>query len=261
MESKEAKQKPEKKEDLFSNFLFNLIIPILLLRFGDEWLGLSPNLILIIALAFPLGYGLKDFAQSRKINIFSVLGLVNILLTGVIGVLKLEPFWLAVKEAAIPAVLGLFVIGSMWTKWPLVKTLLYNRKVMHVDLVEERLNENNKKADFEKTLRLTTWCLGASFFVSSVLNFVLARVLVKTHPEVDMAQYNEELGAMLTWSWVVIVIPSMAVSITAVVILIRGIKSNTGLMLEQIMVGMESDEEDDDEDYEEDETEEEARKE
>jgi hypothetical protein len=51
-----------------------------------------------------------------------VLGLVSILLTGGIGLLQLDTRWLAVKEAAIPGLIGLAVLMSTRTRYPLVKT-------------------------------------------------------------------------------------------------------------------------------------------
>jgi hypothetical protein len=36
-----------------------------------------------------------------------MLGFVSVLLTGGIGLLQLDPKWIAVKEAAVPAVIGL----------------------------------------------------------------------------------------------------------------------------------------------------------
>jgi hypothetical protein len=51
---------------------------------------------------------------------------VSTLLTGGIGLLKLDAQWLAVKEAAIPALIGLAVLGSNWTSGPLIRILVFN---------------------------------------------------------------------------------------------------------------------------------------
>ena len=44
-------------------------------------------LVLIIALLFPIIYFLNDFIKNSKTNFISILGFVNILLTGLIGIL------------------------------------------------------------------------------------------------------------------------------------------------------------------------------
>ncbi|MFW8363306.1 VC0807 family protein, partial [Klebsiella pneumoniae] len=83
-------------------------------------------------LAFPLGWGLLELVRNRKLNWIALLGLVSVLLTGGIGLLKLDTQWLAIKEAAVPGVLGLAVLISTRTRYPLIRTLLYNPKVLNV---------------------------------------------------------------------------------------------------------------------------------
>ena len=71
---------------------------------------------LLVALAFPVGYGIYDFVVRRGFNFYSALGFVSILLTGGIGLLKLPVEWLAIKEAAVPFVIGValgFVANAM----------------------------------------------------------------------------------------------------------------------------------------------------
>ena len=47
--------------------------------------------------------------------------------------MEIDARWLAVKEAAVPLVIGLAVMISTRTKYPLVRTLLYNPSVLDVD--------------------------------------------------------------------------------------------------------------------------------
>ena len=79
-----------------------------------------------------MGYGIYDLIVRRKWNFFSILGLFSILLTGGLGLLGISPFWFAVKEAAIPLTFGLAVLGSVFTPYPLVRTFLYNDKMIDV---------------------------------------------------------------------------------------------------------------------------------
>ena len=90
--------------------LVTLIIPSLILMklSGADDLGALNALLL--ALAFPLFWGARDFLARRKLNLFAALGLVSILLTGGIGLLQLDTQWLAIKEAAIPGLIGLAVV-------------------------------------------------------------------------------------------------------------------------------------------------------
>ena len=79
----------------------------------------------------------------------------------------------------------------------------------------------------------TTLVLAVSFVVSSILNFALAVWILKS--PAGTPQFNEELGRMTALSYPVIVIPSLLVMMVAVWMLIRGLKTLTGLEMEQIL--------------------------
>jgi len=65
--------------------LINIVIPsvILMKLSGEQELGAAGGLLL--ALAFPLGWGAFDLIGRRKINFISVLCVISILLIGGIG--------------------------------------------------------------------------------------------------------------------------------------------------------------------------------
>jgi hypothetical protein len=222
----------ERQENPWISLLINIAIPaVILMKFSGED-DLGPVYGLLVALAFPLTYGLVDLARRRKVNFISALGVVSILLTGGIGLLQLDPKWIAVKEAAVPLIIGLAVVASLKTKYPIVRSLLYNDKVIDVPSVEAHLERYGTGPAFEKVLVNASWILAASFFVSSVLNFILARVIVKS-PAGSVA-FNEELGRMTALSYPVIVLPSMAVMFFAMWYLFRSIKRLTHMDLEDI---------------------------
>ncbi|MEJ2513925.1 MAG: MFS transporter [Gammaproteobacteria bacterium] len=223
----------QKRENVLVSLGVNIAIPaVILMKFsGPDALG--PVWGLVVALAFPLAYGLADFFRRREYNLVSILGVISVLLTGGIGLLELDPKWIAVKEAAIPGIIGLLVLGSLKTRFPIVRNLLYNDRIIRVDAVEKALAENGNGPAFEKTLVVASWMLAASFFLSSVLNFVLAKVLVTSPP--GTTQFNEELGRMTALSYPVIVVPSMLIMMAALFYLFRNIRRLTRLDLEDIL--------------------------
>jgi len=214
------------------DLLVSIVLPsVILMKFsGAEDLGASGALIL--ALAFPLSWGLFELIKYRKFNFIALLGLVSVLLTGGIGLLHLDTRWLAIKEAAIPAIIGIAVLVSTHTRYPLIKTLLYNPKVVDVDRVGERLEQGGHTAAFEGRLMTATYWLGGTFFFSSVMNYVLAKWLV-TSPS-GSAAFNEELGHMTLVSYPMIAIPSMLMTMAIFYYLWRTIHGMTGLSLEEI---------------------------
>lgn len=220
------------KENPFVSIAINILIPAFVLFYlsNDKYLG--AKLGFVIALSFPLCYGLYDFAQRRKINFIAALGLINVLLTGGIGLLGIDNHWLAVKEATIPALIGLAVLASVKTKYPLVKTLFYNDLIVDTQKVEQELEARNHKSAFEKLVVRSTIILSSSFLISSVLNYILAKIIVVSKP--GSAEYNQELGKLTLMSYPVIVIPSMIVMGFAFWYLYKGIKNLTDLDAEAI---------------------------
>jgi hypothetical protein len=241
--SSAAKKPPVKRENTFLNLGFNIIIPILVLNKGKKWLGppLEPYFdnvavpILILAVLFPVGYFIYDYFKRSKYNLFSILGLISVLLTGGIGILEIPTEWFAVKEAAIPLLLGIAVVVSLKTPYPLIRTLLYNPEIIAVDKVHVALVEHNSERAFEELLVKCTWLLASSFILSAVLNFGLARWIVVSPSGTDA--FNSEVSKMMAWSWPVIVIPSMGIMIVTLWMLLGGIKKMTGLDLEDVLHG------------------------
>lgn len=233
-ESSAAANRPQPKESMLANLLLNIIIPTLILTKGSKDAYLGPTWGLLVALAFPISYGIYDYWRSRKINFFSAIGLVSILLTGGISLLKLPPEYMAVKEATIPCLLGLATLLSIYTPYPLVRTFLYNDKVMQVDKVHRALEQYDNVSAFEKTLTYATYMLAASFFLSSILNYTLAKLVLVSPPGTE--QYNAELGTMTALSIPVITVPSMLVFMGALFYLFRSITRLTHLHWEEILV-------------------------
>ncbi|RVU85667.1 MFS transporter [Leucothrix sargassi] len=223
----------QKKQSPFMDLIVSIILPsFVLMKFsGEEHLG--PVMGLVVALAFPLGWGLYELIVHKKRNFVALLGLVSVLLTGGIGLLKLDNQWLAVKEAAIPALIGIGVIISTYTKYPLVKTLLFNPKVLHVDKINAKLEEKQNKAQFDKQLMNSNYLLAGTFFFSAVMNYILAKWIVVS-PSGSQA-FNEELGRMTLLSYPMIAIPSMIMMLGVFYYLWRTINKLSGLTLEEVI--------------------------
>ncbi len=221
------------KENLFLNLVCNVAAPGLILAKLSKPELLGPKTALLVALACPLAYGIYDLIKRRNFNFISALGFASTLATGGLGLLKLEPFWFAVKEATVPTLIGLTVWISQWTKKPLVRTMLFNDQVINVPHVETALAQRGQRAAFEQLLKGASGLLAASFVISAILNFGLARYLITAMP--DSPEFNEQLGKMTWMSWPVIVVPSMGIMMFALWRLLRGLTTLTGLPLEEIM--------------------------
>lgn len=231
--------KPNKQENPFLNLAFNILLPIFVLNKGTEFLG-GAGQALIVALLFPISYGVYDLIQRRKVNAFSIVGMLNVLLTGGLALSGRGGIWFSIKEAIFPLVIGVFVAGSAFSKKPLIKTLVVNPQAMRWDLVEQKLKELGKELEFDTLIKRATLLLSGSFLVSAILNFGLAeRIFLPIGmdlPEADRARIlNEQIAEMTGYSFIVIMIPSMVMLIGILFYLFRGMTKTTGLKLEEIM--------------------------
>lgn len=224
---------PAHKPRPMVDLVVSILIPsVILMKFsGPAYLG--PSSALVIALAFPLGWGTYELLKYRQFNFIALLGLVSVLLTGGIGLLELDPQWLAVKEAAIPALIGIAVYVSVYTPYPLIRTLLYNPKVLNIEKIETKLHELGNNKHFERRLQNATYLLSSTFLFSAVMNYMLAKWIV-TSPAGSTA-FNEELGRMTLLSYPVIAIPSTLMMAAILYYLWRTIRVLTGFKLEEIM--------------------------
>ena len=186
-----------------------------------------------MALAFPLTWGVLDLLRRRRVNLIAVLGLVSISLTGGIGLLELDTQWLAVKEAAIPGLIGIAVVVSTRTRYPLVKTLLYNPALIDVARVQKSLEEKGNSAAFNARLKTATYLLGGTFFFSSFMNYLLATWIV-TSPAGSEA-FNEQLGRLALLSYPIIAIPSMLMMMALLYYLARAARELAGLKLTEVL--------------------------
>jgi hypothetical protein len=234
MSENEKDVAPQKGGDFFANLIFNIIIPTVVLTMLSDPKYLGPVWSIVVALSFPIGYGLWDLKQSGKVNGFSILGIVSVFLTGGISLLQLDPKYIAIKEAAIPAIIGIGVFFTQDTRYSVVKILILNDQLLRLDLLKQALEESNNTKLFEKKTKVATSIIASSFFLSSVLNYVLAKVILISQP--GTTEYSKELGKMTALSYPVIMVPSMIILIGAMWYLFSQIKKCTGKGFDSFMV-------------------------
>ena len=233
IENNAQEKAPEKQESLLLNLAFNLLVPTLVLtKLSDpEFLGIK--LAIVVALSFPIGYGIHDFLTRGKLNFFSALGVVSVALTGGISLLELDAIYIAIKEASIPAIFGAATLISLKTSQPLIHTFLLNDAILEIQKINLALKDNGRKPEFDKLLINASWILAGSFFLSSLLNYLLAVIILTADP--GTVAFNEQLGKMTALSFPVIALPAMLVMMGNLFYLFRGITKLTGMSLEEII--------------------------
>lgn len=229
---------PAKQENALANLLLNVVLPVTILSYcGKETgpLGVGPKWALVIAMALPLGYQIYDWRQRRTLNIFSILGMVGVLLTGGLGLLELSARAFAVKEAAIPALLAVLFLWTHRAGKPLVRSLLMNPDLMQVGKIERLVRERQQEPALAKALWGSTWMLAGSFLLSAVLNYGVAMHFLDGKAPGSEA-YTAALGKITGWGFVITGLPMMAFLVVTFLRLTKRLQELTGLTRDELMV-------------------------
>ncbi|PIT98621.1 MAG: MFS transporter [Bdellovibrionales bacterium CG10_big_fil_rev_8_21_14_0_10_45_34] len=218
-----------KRESPWTNLFFNIVIPVIVLsKFSSED-KLGPINGLLLAIAFPLTFGLYELVKKKTWNFISILGLISVLLTGGLALLELDGLWYASKEALVPAVIGLTLLFSKKAQDFILRTMFLNPQIIPVARIEELLDSAEKKLHYQQMVKGSLIWIVISFGVSTVLNFALAFAIVKSPAGTE--QFNTEVAKMTALSFPVIALPSTAVLMFALWKLFGGIKKLTGVDL------------------------------
>lgn len=225
------------RENPIISIIANVVLPVFIL---NKLSHQDAVLALVTALIFPLGYGIYSFIQSGKLNFISVLGLLNTLFTGGFALLKLAGIWFAVKEAAFPLLIGIFVFFSSFGKAPFLKMVLLDSGALNTDDIYNTVREKQLDRRFSDLVQTFTRYFSLSFFLSAALNFWLALRIFKTiPPELTETAKNEMLNqqiADMTWQgYIVIFIPSIAVLFITFFFFFRKLTTLTGLPFDKIV--------------------------
>lgn len=227
-----------RKENPLISLACNIVIPVLILNKLSVRLG--PGLALVLAIASPLAYGLWDLAKTKKANPISILGILNTLITGGFALSGVSGRWFAVKEAAFPLLIGLFVFFSARKERSAVEMLFLNPQLFHIDKLKQIVSEKNLEAPFRKLMTQSTQWLGVSFFFSASLNLALALMIFEPlSPSMDetakQTTLNSQIATMTQWSMLVILVPSMIFLMAIFFLMVRKLKQMTGLTDDELL--------------------------
>lgn len=219
------------KENLWASIIFYVLIPVLVLSKLNSTLG--PLKTLLLALSFPLVFGIYDFAKRKQASPIAILGITSVLIKGIFAFYKVDGFWFAIQEAAIPTFLGVFTIVSAWIGKPFVNYFIYNENIFKIDLLESKLRQNNAERQFKILMWQVTMVFGFAFFLGGVLNYILAINIIISPAGTEA--FNKELAEMTWKSYIVIALPKFVISIFGLWWFISQLKKLTGLNAAEIL--------------------------
>lgn len=255
-----AQQKPPQESPL-ANILINVLIPVLALSYLSkdpeflESIGktvrpwhIGPVKALGVAILFPIAHGIRHFIINRKLNFFSALGLASVLLTGGLtiylwnedGTVKENAAILfGLKEASIPLMLAIAVIGSHFTPQPLLRAFLYSDSIFDIQKIESSVRQKSSQRQYQHTLLEATLYFAGSFLLSSLLNFFLSLHFLGSldHTAANARElYNSQVARLTGWGFAVIGIPVMVVLFLTLHRMLKKLERITGLTREEILL-------------------------
>ena len=168
-------QNNKKKDNLILSLSCNILIPVIILKNGDVWINqiliqfdrdvwVYKLLILVdissavffIALICPVTYFFYDFLNRKKINLISILGFINILLTGGIGIfgskLGLSKNWFIFKEGMMPIIIASVLIIMKKYRQSEFNNILLNETLFDNDKIRISISQDMQH-QFEYLIR------------------------------------------------------------------------------------------------------------
>ena len=239
------------QENPFADIIINVLVPVLGLSYlskeGDELWHVGPMWAMIVALAIPIGYGVWHYFKYRQMNVFSLVGLFSVILTGAItiylwsggaSVRKNAALFFGIKEAVQPLVLGSLLLITHKMSNPLFNVFVYNDTIFDHSQIETAIAERGVETNYKRLLWKSTLLFFGAFLISSVLNLGLAfYFLGDLDPlSTDWRElYNKDVAKITGWGFVVIGVPILVVGGCILWYLVTGLKRLTGLETEMIL--------------------------
>ena len=240
------------KENPLISICFNIFIPVLILKNGDNWIleildiaelpvqfldtiNLS-SMAFLIALIFPVAYFIYDFFKRKNVNVISILGFINVLLTGGIGIFGerfgLSKNWFIVKEGALPSLIGLGLIILRKLRKKSFNKILLNDIIFDNHKINSSIKYEEQN-EFETIVHRAGSHFIVGLFMSSFIQFILASLIVTSNP--GESSFNEQVATMTWVSFLAVFVITMSIVGKGYLGLISGIEKITGLKKEDFL--------------------------
>ena len=240
----EVLKKKNIKENPLVSLVANIFFPVIILKNGENWLQDYNQYFyleiqaftFLIALLFPFMYFFFDLYNRKNINFISILGFLNVLLTGGIGIFG-EKYGLTrtsfiLKEGLIPLVIGTFLIFLSKFKKRTFDKMILNEALFDVEKIKENQNSENLKKIESLTTRAGYYFV-TGFFISSIIQFILASIIVTANPGDSI--FNEQVSTMTWVSYIAVLGPTVIIVGKGYLDLINGIEKLIGLKKEDFL--------------------------
>lgn len=236
------------------NVALSVLAPVLILEHcsadGEKLWHMGTTWSMVLALALPLGCGLWMFAEQRRVDPVTLLGLFGTILTGIVTIyantgdgaaLRPDtPWWYAAKEALIAGLLGAAVLVTAHRQDSLLRVFVYSDSFFDITRIEQQVRAARQESAYASVLSRAAMLTALSLLLSAAANFLLSLYFLLPVLELPAAQqglaYNEAVGSMMWWSYLVIGVPLLATLCGVIRYLTTALVKLTGLERERILM-------------------------
>ena len=190
----------------------------------------------LIALIFPIAYFIYDLLKRKNVNVISILGFINVLLTGGIGIFGerfgLSKNWFIIKEGALPSLIGLALITLRKIRKESFNNILLNDMLFDNYKISSSINYERQN-EFERIVYKAGSHFIMGLFISSFVQFVLASIIVTANPGDPL--FSEQVATMTWVSFLAVFVITLSIVGKGYLGLISGIEKITGLKKEDFL--------------------------
>lgn len=216
---------------IFLDLIFSILIPSFLLTKGENYIAVEPVTLFLIALFFPTAYGLYDLLIKKYVNIISILGFINTLLSGVVVIFSLSKFFIILKEAGFPLLIGISLLYYNKSVLEFIKIItddILNKRIILTKISQKKLNKWYKN--------IATY-FSYPFFLSGFLNFLITYIIIQS--PVGTEAFNDEMGRLIFWGFLGISLPTTIATLIIFIVGFSQLKNLTKLSFEELMLSEE----------------------
>lgn len=219
--------KKSQNNNIILDLLFGILIPSMLLTRGPDYFPILSALeLFLIAISIPILYGIYDLISNKHFNVISFAGLLNVALTGGVGLFQASKPIIVIKEAGFPLILGLLMIIFNTRLQGFIKTQA--EEILNITLIISR----SSKVFFDSWVKWISRQIPYTFFLSSILNGIMTIIVIQSQPGTQV--FNEEIAKLLIWGFLGVAIPCMIVTIGIMIVGFKKLQNKTGLKFEEL---------------------------
>ena len=147
----------------------NFVIPIFVLTKLSSNSALGPVKALILAITFPILYEVYNVVTTKKVSATSIIIIIGLLVTGLLGLLRISSFWLAIRRAVPYLFIVCVIVISHFINRSVLMTFL--NQVLDLEKVEKIAKTKGLTHKLKKTVRDTNFFDSGFIFNNYLFKF------------------------------------------------------------------------------------------